>query len=124
MSMTNLDKARQQIEDMLIADQQKDELHTMQLAAISTASAQNTPTTIKDRITRGSPYCTQAYLDTCAAVDREMALRNALVQSLILQSHYAKLLNMHDDGGRIAFGSAAAWMERLRELKGAKHENG
>jgi len=51
------------------------ELHTMQLAAIMTASFQNTESTIKDRIGRDHPYCSQAYLDVCVAIDREMKLR-------------------------------------------------
>jgi hypothetical protein len=57
------------------------EQHALELAGISTASIQNTDATIKDRITRDSPFATQAYFDVCAAVDREMALhkeRNAL----------------------------------------------
>lgn len=52
-----------------------EELHIMQLAAISTASIQNTETTVKDRIDKDSPYCTTAYLDVCRAVDREMKQR-------------------------------------------------
>ena len=50
----------------------------MQLAACMTASVQNTERSIKDRITRESPYWSQAYADVCAAVDREMALRAKL----------------------------------------------
>jgi hypothetical protein len=58
--------------------QETQELHTMQLAAIMTASIQNTDNTIKNRISRDSPYWTQAYADVCRAVDREMKLRKAL----------------------------------------------
>lgn len=47
----------------------------MQLVACMTASAQNTRTAIKDRIERGHPYWSQAYADVCAAIDREIALR-------------------------------------------------
>jgi len=47
----------------------------MQLAAISTASIQNTRETAKERITRESPYWSQAYEDTCRAIDREMDQR-------------------------------------------------
>lgn len=50
------------------------ELHQMQMAGIMTASFQNTPSTVKDRLDPSSPYWTQAYADVCAAVDREMAL--------------------------------------------------
>lgn len=52
-----------------------EELYTMRLAGISTATTQNTRTTIKDRITRESPYWTQAYADVCIAIDREMNWR-------------------------------------------------
>lgn len=51
------------------------EVHMMQLAGISTASIQNTETTVKDRIDRSSPYWSTAYADTCVAVDREMSQR-------------------------------------------------
>jgi hypothetical protein len=57
------------------AIQQLRETHALQLAAISTASVQNTETTVKDRIDRDNPYWTQAYGDVCAAVDREMKHR-------------------------------------------------
>jgi hypothetical protein len=52
-----------------------DEAHGLQLAAISTATFQNTPDTIKDRIGQDNPYWTVAYGDVCRAVDREMLLR-------------------------------------------------
>lgn len=39
----------------------------------------------------------------------------ALEESVKLQSHYAKLLNMHDGGKRIGFDNAKAWVDRLRE---------
>jgi len=42
-------------------------------------------------------------------------LIHALEESLVLQSHYAKLLNQYDGGERIAFDSPKAWIERLRE---------
>lgn len=44
-------------------------------------------------------------------------LRAALESSVRLQSHYAKLLNMHDGGERIGFESAQQWLERLDELE-------
>lgn len=53
-----------------------DETHIMQLAAISTATLQNTETTIKDRIPKDSPYWTVAYADVCTAIDREIRERN------------------------------------------------
>lgn len=54
------------------------EAHDMQLAAIMTATFQNTVSTIKDRIGSDNPYWTVAYGDVCRAVDREMALRDEL----------------------------------------------
>lgn len=61
------------------------DLHVMQLAAISTASIQNTETSIKDRIGRENPYWTTAYGDVCAAVDREMELiaENNAIKNLL-----------------------------------------
>jgi hypothetical protein len=44
-------------------------------------------------------------------------LRGALSESLKLQSHYAKLLNMHDGGKRIGFDSVEAWLERLDAIR-------
>lgn len=41
----------------------------------------------------------------------------ALIESVTLQSHYAKLLNMHDGGMRMQFSSVAEWIERLKEVK-------
>lgn len=40
----------------------------------------------------------------------------ALEQSVALQSHYAKLLNIYDGGKRMTFANAAAWMARLKAL--------
>lgn len=51
-----------------------DEHFAIQLAAISTASIQNTPASAKDRIGRDNPYWTVAYGDVCTAIDREMKL--------------------------------------------------
>jgi hypothetical protein len=49
--------------------------------------------------------------------DRERELREALQESIKLQSHYAMLLNGWDGGKRIQFASADAWLKRLAELK-------
>lgn len=54
------------------------EIRIMQLAAISTASIQNTESTVKERIGRENPYWSQAYEDVCVAVNREMAHRKSL----------------------------------------------
>jgi hypothetical protein len=44
-------------------------------------------------------------------------LREALEESVKLQSHYANLLNCTDGGGRMTFENADAWVSRLEELK-------
>jgi hypothetical protein len=54
----------------------------------------------------------QAYIH-CAEQTHELML--ALIESVKLQSHYARLLNMHDGGERMTFDSPAAWIERLKE---------
>ena len=51
------------------------------------------------------------------ARDEIVALREALDQSVRLQSHYAKLLNDYDGGKRLSFATTADWMQRLRALK-------
>lgn len=43
-------------------------------------------------------------------------LKIALEESVKLQSHYAKLLNMYDAGERIGFRDADAWLQRLDEI--------
>ncbi len=53
----------------------EEELHVMQLSAISVASNQNTATSVKERIDSSNPYWSVAYADVCRAVDREMANR-------------------------------------------------
>lgn len=40
----------------------------------------------------------------------------ALNASLKLQSHYAKLLNMHDGGKRIGFKTIEEWINRLKQV--------
>ena len=35
---------------------------------------------------------------------------------LKLQSHYAKLLNMYDEGRRLQFKSVEAWLDRLETV--------
>ncbi|HWX30133.1 MAG TPA: hypothetical protein VNZ53_22185 [Steroidobacteraceae bacterium] len=40
-------------------------------------------------------------------------LRAALLESLILQSHYAVILNRFDAGERMTFPTVATWLERL-----------
>ena len=49
-------------------------------------------------------------------------LEEALKESVKLQSHYAKLLNMYDGGERLQFENADEWVDRLRSL-GEKKED-
>ena len=49
-----------------------------------------------------------------AAADKlNASLIKALRESVMLQSHYAGLLNMHDGGERIICSSAEEWLARL-----------
>lgn len=45
----------------------------------------------------------------------DATLRTALEESIKLQSHYARLLNMYDGGDRLSFPNAEAWIRRLVE---------
>lgn len=64
----------------------------MQLAAISTASLQNTGSSKQDRIDSSNPYWTAAYGDACRAVDREMRLRDQLTRERDVRRQLAKTL--------------------------------
>lgn len=77
-----------------------EELHTMELAAVSTASIQNTPSTITDRIAREHPYWSVAYSDTCRAVDREVKLiaKVSALEAILEQSQHVKKTE-YDSGG-------------------------
>jgi hypothetical protein len=44
-------------------------------------------------------------------------LSAALEESVKLQAHYAKLLNMHDGGERMIFPTVESWLARLRRLR-------
>jgi hypothetical protein len=44
-------------------------------------------------------------------------LRNALEESVKLQSFYAKLLNQYDGGLRLKFANADEWISRLRACR-------
>ena len=50
----------------------------MRLAACGVAALMNTPDTAAQRIGRDNPYWSASYGDVCAAVDREMLLREKL----------------------------------------------
>lgn len=71
--MNSMDKL---IEDMRNKILEIQELHVMQLAAISTAALQNTEASKSERIGKYNPYWTVAYQDVCDAVDREILERN------------------------------------------------
>lgn len=43
-------------------------------------------------------------------------LQAALMESLILQSHYAAILNAYDGGERLTFATPKEWIERLRSV--------
>lgn len=43
-------------------------------------------------------------------------LRVALKESLLLQTHYASLLNQYDGGNRMSFYTVDQWLDRLREV--------
>lgn len=59
-------------------------------------------------------------LQTSTAVTRQTIgdaeLWFALDALVALQQHYATLLNHYDGGRRIAFETAEAWIERLRDM--------
>lgn len=44
-------------------------------------------------------------------------LWHALEESVKLQSHYAELINMHDEGERMTFKNAKEWLLRLRRME-------
>ena len=48
--------------------------------------------------------------------DALKSMREALDQSVKLQSHYASLLNVYDGGKRMQFASAEEWIARLSAL--------
>lgn len=43
--------------------------------------------------------------------------RQALDESVRLQSHYASLLNQYDGGLRITFANSQEWIDRLRHVR-------
>jgi hypothetical protein len=55
--------------------------------------------------------------DIDLALDELARLRFALEESVKLQAHYAKLLNMHDGGERMVFPTVEAWIARLDEVR-------
>ena len=47
----------------------------------------------------------------------EACLMHALTESVLLQSHYAALLNQYDGGNRKGFCDAKEWLDRLQAIK-------
>lgn len=97
------------------------ETHAMQLAAISTASIQNTMSTIRDRIDYKSPFYTQAYSDVCAAVDREMVL----IESLSRDNRLKRYLAFYrDQGMKFFIGSFNSLLQAKDALYEAVNSDG
>lgn len=59
----------------------------------------------------------QRHAKAFEAARRTVRLKTALEESVKLQSHYAALLNSHDNGERLHFENADQWLERLDALK-------
>jgi len=55
-----------------------------------------------------------------ASVEDTWKLREALAESLKLQSHYAALLNQYDGGERRQFSGVGAWLDRLEQVNQAR----
>ena len=60
--------------------------------------------------------------DSAAGVAGHFArtLEIALNESVKLQAHYAKLLNMHDGGQRTVFKNTNEWLARLEQMEAFK----
>jgi hypothetical protein len=93
---------------------EQEEVHRMQLAAISTATLQNSDSTIKDRIDGHSPYWSPAYADTCRAVDREMNHRKKVEELWACLKFIKANLNEYTDFNAI---HKLAWSEVQRRAK-------
>jgi len=71
---------------------------------------------------RRDPVESPAVRKAVARFNAVIEIREALDESVKLQSHYARLLNMHDGGKRLEFKDSNEWMARLRKLKGDRPE--
>lgn len=99
--------AKEEVEKLKKDQAEWREFHTMQLAAISTASFQNTEASKRDRIGKDHPYASTAYFDVCRAIDREMALRASLADlSKVAEAMENAVRNGHFGG---CFGYQALW---------------
>ena len=66
---------------------------------------------------RGSFQCKyNGLLDAWHIVENYKALKDALEESVTLQSHYAELLNAYDGGERMQFKNADEWLKRLKKV--------
>ena len=73
----------------------------------------------EEEVKRGSRRAMQIlrYYDRLHTAEKERdTLRTALRESVLLQSHYAALLNQYDGGNRKGFANADEWIERLATL--------
>ena len=86
---------------------------------VADADAPMTPKNARDQITVAITACEQLAAKKAVAEARR-PLVDALRQSVMLQGHYAELLNMHDGGGRIVFRTSQEWLDRLALLAAEK----
>lgn len=84
------DAYAKQLEEKTRELEEAREEHHMQLAAISTASIQNTESSKSDRIDETNPYWTVAYSDVCIAIDREIQRINQFGQWKAIAERLAK----------------------------------
>lgn len=95
--ITDLASLSQQLERELAEAREQ---HTIELAAISLATIQNTESSRKDRIDRSNSYCTQSYLDVCRAVDREIELSGQLTAHKAALEKCENVISLlNEDGG-------------------------
>jgi hypothetical protein len=90
----------------------REEAEAIRLAAISTASLQNTRASAKERIGPDNPYYTTAYGDVCVAIDREIAEReraeSAEQRVESLEAALRELVNANDAYAKATLTMATA----------------
>lgn len=78
-------------------------------------AAERTASENLDRVRKEQEIRAQRFQQENVQLKADLAfVREALEESVKLQSHYAELLNMHDGGARLTFADAQAWMDRLK----------
>ncbi len=94
--------------EKVIADLRAEvDLNNMRMAAVMTATVQNTWASQKDRIDRGHAYWTQCYGDVCAAIDREILLRQerdklaGFYDSIVKAVGHDQILKAYDVQGKL-----------------------